>query len=135
MRGAPGRGVLAGLSVLAMVGSVAVAAPPTRLKTAQDLARAHAAWPPGHEWLNQNLSKAGQLLIPVLNRCLPESGDDEVTPFSVYVRLSQKGTILEVVTDISAELGRCMTQGARDVQLPEAPREDFWIELNLAAGV
>jgi len=135
MRRAAPRGVLAGLSALAMLASVAAAAPPTQLKTAQDLARAHAAWPPGHEWLTQNLSRTGPLLIPVLNRCLPESGDDEVTPFSVYVRLSQKGKVLEVVTDISAELGRCMTQGAREVQLPEAPREDFWIQLNLAAGV
>jgi hypothetical protein len=135
MRRAARRGVVVALSVLALLASVAAAAPPTRLKTAQDLARAHAAWPPGHAWLTQNLSRTGQLLIPVLNRCLPESGDDEVTPFSVYVRLSQKGKVLEVVTDISAELGRCMTQGAREVHLPEAPREDFWIQLNLAAGV
>jgi hypothetical protein len=117
MRRAAPRGVVVGLSALAMLASVAATAPPTQLKTAQDLARAHAAWPPGHEWLTQNLSKTGRLLTPVLNRCLPESGDDEVTPFSVYVRLSQKGKVLEVVADISAELGRCMTQGAREVQL------------------
>jgi hypothetical protein len=135
MRRAARGGVLVGLSVLALFGSLAVAAPPTRLKTAQDLARAHAAWPQGHEWLTHNLSKTGQLVIPVLNRCLPESGDDAVTPFSIYLRLSQKGRILEVVTDISGDLGRCMTKEAGEVQLPEAPREDFWIQLNLAAGV
>ncbi len=133
MRQALRQGVLLGVSVLAA--SVAAAAPPTRLKQAHDLALAHAAWPPGRFWLAVNKAKAGQLVIPVLNRCLPESPDDELTAFSVYLRLSQKGKILEVVTDIDAALGRCMTGEAREVQLPEAPREDFWIQVNLAAGL
>jgi hypothetical protein len=118
---------------LALVASVAVAEPPTRVKLAQDLARAHAAWPQGRDWLTANLSKTGQLVIPVLNRCVPDSPDGELTAFSVYLRLSQKGRILEVVTDIDPELGRCMTRESREVQLPEAPREDFWIQVNLAA--
>jgi hypothetical protein len=41
--------------------------------------------------------------------------------------------VLEIVTELDAELGRCMTKEARDVQLPAAPREDFWIQVNLAA--
>ena len=130
MRRALREGVLLGLPMLA---SVAVAEPPTRVKLAQDLARAHAAWPQGRDWLTENRSKTGQLVIPVLNRCVPDSPDGELTAFSVYLRLSQKGKILEVVTDIDAELGRCMTRESREVQLPEAPREDFWIQVNLAA--
>ena len=130
MKRALREGVLLGLPMLA---SVAVAEPPTRVKLAQDLARAHAAWPQGRDWLTENLSKTGQLVIPVLNRCVPDSPDGELTAFSVYLRLSQKGKILEVVTDIDAELGRCMTRESREVQLPEAPREDFWIQVNLAA--
>jgi hypothetical protein len=125
--------VLLGLSVLAA--SVVVAAPPTPLKLAQDLALAHAAWPQGRSWLSVNKAQAGQLVIPVLNRCLPESPGDELTAFSIYLRLSQKGKILEIVTDLDAALGRCMTKEAREVQLPEAPREDFWIQVNLAAGL
>ena len=130
MRRALREGVLLGLPMLA---SVTVAEPPTRVKLAQDLARAHAAWPQGRDWLAENLSKTGQLLIPVLNRCVPDSPDGELTAFSVYLRLSQKGKILEIVTDIDAELGRCMTRESREVQLPQAPREDFWIQVNLAA--
>jgi hypothetical protein len=130
MRRALRKGVLLGLAMLA---SVAVAEQPTRVKLAQDLARAHAAWPQGRDWLTENRSKTGQLVIPVLNRCVPDSPDGELTAFSVYLRLSQKGKILEVVTDIDAELGRCMTRESREVQLPEAPREDFWIQVNLAA--
>jgi hypothetical protein len=133
MRRALCQGVVLGLSVLAA--SVAVAAPPTRLKLAQDLALAHEAWPPGRSWLVANKAKAGELMIPVLNRCLPESPADELTAFSVYLRLSQKGRILEIVTDLDATLGRCMTNEAREVRLPEAPREDFWIQVNLAAGL
>jgi len=127
------RGVLLGFSIIAA--SVAVAAPPTRVKLAQDLALAHAAWPQGRSWLIVNKAKAGELVIPVLNRCLPESPGDELTAFSVYLRLSQKGKILEIVTDLDAALGRCMTNEAHEVQLPEAPREDFWIQVNLAAGL
>jgi len=127
------KGVPLGLAVFAMLASVAVAKPPTRVKLAQDLARAHAAWPQGRAWLAENLSKTGQLVIPVLNRCVPDSPDGELTPFSIYMRISQRGKILEVVTDIDAELGRCMTKESRELQLPEAPREDFWIQVNLAA--
>ena len=126
------KGVLSCVAVVAMLASVAAAEPPTRLKLAQDLARAHAALPQGKAWLALNLSKAGQLVIPVLDRCVPDAEDGELTPFSVYMRLSQKGRILEVVTELDAELGRCMTRESREVQLPEAPREDFWIQLNLA---
>ena len=133
MRRALGQGVILGVAVLAA--SVVVAAPPTPLKTAHDLAVAHAAWPPGRSWLDANKTKAGPLMMPVLNRCLPKSPEDEVTAFSIYLRLSQKGKVLEVVTDLDAELGRCMTNEAREVQLPEAPREDFWIQVNLAAGL
>jgi hypothetical protein len=133
MRRALRQGALLGLSILAA--SVAVAEPPTRLKQAHDLALAHAAWPQGRSWLAVNKAKAGQLLIPVMNRCLPESPDDELTAFSMYLRLSRKGRIVEVVTDLDAALGRCMTTEAREVQLPEAPREDFWIQVNLAAGL
>jgi hypothetical protein len=74
-------------------------------------------------------------MIPVLNRCVPDSPDGELTAFSIYLRLSPKGRILEVVTDIDAELGRCMTRESREVQLPGAPREDFWIQVNLAASL
>ena len=123
------------LGVSAVAASVARAEPPTRVKTAHDLAVAHAAWPPGRSWLDANKTKAGQLVIPVLNRCLPESPEDEITAFSIYVRLSQKGKVLEVVTDLDAALGRCMTGEAREVQFPDAPREDFWIQVNLAAGL
>jgi len=133
MRPALRQGVVLGLSVLAA--SVAVAAPATRLKQAHDLALAHAAWPQGRSWLTVNKARAGQLVIPILNRCLPKSPEDELTAFSIYLRLSGKGKVLEVVTDIDAALGRCMTNEAREVQFPEAPREDFWIQINLAAGL
>lgn len=133
MRWAPRR--VAILAASALAASVAMAAPPTRLKTAHDLAVAHAAWPAGRSWLDANKARAGQLVIPVLNRCLPESPEDEITAFSVYLRLSQKGKVLEVVTELDAALGRCMTREAQEVQLPEAPREDFWIQVNLAAGL
>jgi hypothetical protein len=123
---------LATAVALALAPSV-LAQPPPRLKVAEDLARAHAASPQGRDWLQQNASKAGQLLIPVLNKCVEDAPDGELTAFSVYLRLSQKGRIQEIVTELDADLGRCMTKESREVQLPAAPREDFWFQLNLAA--
>ncbi len=133
MRRALRQGVLVGLSLL--LPSVAPAAPPTQLKVAHDLALAHARLPQGSSWLKANKAKAGDAVIPVLNRCLPDPPGEELTAFSVYLRLSQKGRVVEIVTELDASLGLCMTKQAREVQLPEAPREDFWIQVNLAAGL
>ncbi len=103
-----------------------------RVKRAEQAAVANAASAAGRQWMQQHSAAAGRLLIPVLNQCLPESGDAP-TPFSVFVRLSRKGEAREVVTDIDEELGRCMSTAAVRVPFPEAPRDDYWIQLNMAA--
>ena len=72
-------------------------------------------------------------MIPVLNRCLPDPPGDIPTVFEVYVRLSRAGRVREIVTELDAALGKCMTTAARDMPFPEAPREDYWIQLNMAA--
>ena len=107
--------------------------PSPRLKLAQDLARAHAAWAPGKQWLARNHDKAAELMVPVLQRCVEDVEEGEIMSFSTYLRLSQKGKVLEVVTELDASLGRCMTDEAKSVELPQAPREDFWFQVNLAA--
>lgn len=104
-----------------------------RVKKAQDAARANAASPQGRAWLQRNSPATGRLMIPVLNQCLPDPPGDITTAFSVYVRLSQKGRVGEVVTDLDAELGTCMSAAARDMPFPEAPRDDYWIQVNMAA--
>jgi len=38
-----------------------------------------------------------------------------------------------LVTDIDEELGRCMTAATARMPFPEAPRDDYWIQLNMAA--
>ena len=128
--------VAATLLLCGTVAVEAIAQPPTqpsaRLKLAQDLARAHAASAAGKDWLAKNHAKAGELMIPVLQKCVEDSDEGELTSFSTYLRLSQKGKVLEIVTEIDAELDRCMSREAKDVQLPPAPREDFWIQVNLA---
>jgi len=132
------QGLRAGVAARVVIGVLLASAVgmaqdvPARLKLAQDLARAHAASAVGKEWLARNHAKAGELMIPVLQKCVEDSDEGELTSFSTYLRLSQKGKVLEIVTDVDAELGRCMTRGAKEVQLPPAPREDFWIQVNLA---
>ena len=129
-------GAIAGVLLSAAFATFAFAQSPAqpsaRLKLAQDLARAHAVSPAGKQWLAKNHAKAGELMIPVLQRCVEDSDEGELTSFSTYLRLSQKGRVLEIVTEIDAELDRCMSREAKDVQLAPAPREDFWIQVNLA---
>ena len=128
-----GAGVLAVLMLPAILPAARAEEPSPRLKLAQDLARAHAASAPGREWLARNHAKAAELMVPVLQRCVDDVEDGDLMSFSTYLRLSQKGKVLEIVTELDAQLGRCMTDEARNVQLPQAPREDFWIQVNLAA--
>jgi hypothetical protein len=127
------RGVLCGCALLAAGQALAQPDLAGRVKKAQDAARANAASPEGHEWLQRHSAATGRLLIPVLNRCLPEPPGDIPTVFSVYVRLSPGGHVREVVTELDAALGKCMSAAARDMPFPEAPRDDYWIQVNMAA--
>jgi len=131
MRWALRSAVLAAVLVPALLAQAEEPSP--RVKLAQDLARAHAASAAGKQWLALNHGRAAQLMVPVLQKCVEDVEDGELMSFSTYLRLSQKGKVLEIVTELDAELGSCMTKEARDVQLPAAPREDFWIQVNLAA--
>ncbi|HVO13429.1 MAG TPA: hypothetical protein VMX54_22005 [Vicinamibacteria bacterium] len=106
---------------------------PTSLETARWAAGINAESPAGKEWKERHSEAVGKLLVPVLGKCLPEGGE-EVTAFSVFLRLSRTGRILEVLTDLDeTSLGTCMTLAARDLQLPPPPRDDYWVQLNLAA--
>ena len=127
------KGVVLGFGVAMVLASPVTAEAPTRLELAQKLAGIHAIWPQGRDWLAAHSAKTGELVAPVLNRCVPDAPDGELTAFSVYLRLTQKGKIKEVVTDVDADLGRCMTKESSEIVLPEAPRDDFWIQVNLAA--
>jgi hypothetical protein len=127
------RSVLCGFVLLAACQALAQEGLAARVKKARDAARANAATAEGHEWMQRNSSATDRLMIPVLNRCLPEPAGDIPTAFSVYVRLSRAGRVLEVVTELDAPLGKCMTAAAREVPFPEAPRDDYWFQKNMAA--
>ena len=129
------RGVIPGLMCVAAGALAAQDAGGTRLETARWAAELNAKSESGREWKARNEPIIGKLVTPVLNGCLPEEGD-EITAFSVFLRLARKGRVLEVLTDLDdPSLGTCMTSGARDLQLPEPPRDDYWVQVNLAASL
>ena len=127
------RGWLVGLVLLAVVPALAQESLAARVKKAQDAASANAASPQGRDWAKRNSAATDSLMIPLLNRCLPEPPGDIPTVFSVFVRLSRAGRVGEVVTELDAALGKCMTNAAREVPFPAAPRDDYWIQVNMAA--
>jgi len=120
------------LACVAASGALAAGDKATRLETARWAAGVNAKSESGREWMARHAPTIGQRVTPVLNGCLSESGE-ELTAFSVFVRLSRQGRVLEVLTDLDASLGACMTAGARELQLPEPPRDDYWVQVNLAA--
>lgn len=130
----PTKWIALAFALLAAGSALAVEQKGTRVETARWAAGLNARSQAGREWMNQNSATIARLLVPVLNKCVPDTGD-ELTAFSLYVRLSRKGRVSEVVTDLDVSLGRCITSGAGEVQLPEAPRDDYWIQVNLAASL
>jgi len=127
------RGVVLGFALLAAGQGLAQEDLATRVKKAEEAARANAASPQGRDWLQRHAPATDKLMVPLLNQCLPDPPGDIPTVFSVYVRLSPAGRAREVVTELDASLGKCMTAGARELKFPEAPREDYWIQVNMAA--
>lgn len=127
------RGVTCGFALLLAGHALAQEDLAGRVKKAQDAVRANMGSPEGRDWMQRNRFATDRLMILLLNRCLPEPAGDIPTAFSVYVRLSKSGRASELVTELDAALGKCMTAGARDLPFPEAPRDDYWIEVNMAA--
>jgi hypothetical protein len=133
MRGAVRSGVIGGAALLAAWQVVAQEDLATRVKKAQEAARANAASAEGRQWIERNSHGTDRLMILVLNRCLTDQTGDIPTAFSVYVRLSSGGHAREIVTDLDESVGTCMTGAARDLPFAEPPRDDYWIEVNMAA--
>lgn len=128
------RGVMLGFAVLAACRAFAQEQDlEARVKKAREAAGANAASPEGGEWKKQNSYAIDRLMILVVNRCLPDPPGDIPSAFSVYIRLSQAGYAGEILTDLDVPLGKCMSTVAKDLPFPEAPRDDYWIQVNLAA--
>jgi len=127
------RGVVLGFVLLAAVRAPAQEGLAARVEKAQAAARANAASPEGRDWVQRHSAATDRLMVPLLNQCLPDPPGDIPTVFSVFVRLSPAGQAREVVTELDASLGKCMTAAAREMKFPAAPREDYWIQVNMAA--
>jgi hypothetical protein len=127
--------VLSGLAMLVAGPGLAAENPAEVVKTAERAAKINATSAQGREWKRRNSSTLDKVMMPLLNQCLPQENDDIPTVFSVYVRLSSKGRALEIVTDLDATLGQCMSAGARETAFPVPPHDDYWVQVNMAASL
>ena len=128
-------GAVLGLTLVAASLALAQESLAARVRRAQEAAKANAASPAGRAWRQSHSAAVDRLLIPVLNDCLPKPEGDIPTVFSIYVRLSRKGSANEIVTELDAKLAKCMTEEARATPFPAAPRDDYWIQVNMAADL
>jgi len=127
------RGVAFGFALFAASQAFAQEDVAPQVKEAHEAARANAATPEGREWKRDNSFATNRLLTLALNRCLPDPPGDIPTPFSLYLRFSKAGGVREIITDLDPWLGECMTTEARDLPFPGAPRDDYWVQVNMAA--
>ena len=127
------RAVVLGLGLWTASLAFAREDPEERLHKAREAARANAETPEGQIWKRDNAHATDRLMMLVLNRCLPDASEDIPTAFAVYVRLSREGGVKEILTELDPSLEKCMTSIAKDLPFPEAPRDDYWIHLNMAA--
>jgi hypothetical protein len=104
-----------------------------RAEMAREAARANAESPEGRDWKRDNSHATHRLVALVMGRCLPDEGGDIPTAFSIFLRFSKAGQVEEIFTDLDASLERCMSLVARDLPFPEAPRDDYWVQVNMAA--
>ncbi len=127
------RGAALAAAWLAASGAFAQEAAEPRIKQAQEAARANAASAEGRAWLKSHSSAIDRLMIVVLNECLPEDSADIPTVFTVYVRLARTGQVREMLTELDKALGPCMSAAAQKSAFPAAPRDDYWVAVNMAA--
>jgi hypothetical protein len=128
------RGIAVVAALLAAGAVVAAEDLAARVERAEAAAKANAATTQGREWIRRNSASSAKLLMPTLNKCLPDDGDIP-TVFAIYVRLSQKGRVVEAVTELDEDLGACLTSGSAATQFPAPPRDGYWIQLNMAADL
>jgi hypothetical protein len=123
------------VAVVLAAGSVVAAEElAARVEKADAAAKANAATAPGRDWIRRHSASSAKLLMPTLSKCLPDEGDTP-TVFAIYVRLSQKGRVVEVVTELDEGLSACLTSGSGATQFPAPPRDGYWIQLNMAADL
>jgi len=127
------RGVVVGCALWAAYPAFAEEDAATPIKKAREEAQANADSPEGREWKRSHSVAMDRLMLLVLNRCLPDPPGDIPTAFPVFVRLSKEGEAREMLTELDASLGTCMTKAGRGLPFPEAPRDDYWIQVNMAA--
>jgi hypothetical protein len=127
------RRVVLGCALWAACPALAEEDAATPLKTAREEAQANADSPEGREWKRSHSVGMDRLMLLVLNRCLPDPPGDVPTAFPVFVRLSKEGAAREMLTELDASLGTCMTKAGRGLPFPAAPRDDYWIQVNVAA--
>jgi hypothetical protein len=133
MSGKVRRAAALAVAVLAAADSALAQDLAARVKSADAAAKANEATPEGRAWKKSHLHAIDRLMILYLNRCLPEPPGDIPTLFSVYVRLGKDGKAREIVTELDDGVGKCMTTAAREAPFPEPPRDDYWVQVNMAA--
>ncbi len=124
----------AALLMLAATVAFAAAAPDdssARLEFARKAAQANASTSDGRAWQRANSAAFGPALSPLVAKCISASDAGPRPSFVAYLRLSKAGRVLEVVPDGKGSFAECVSKGLTSVGLPAAPRDDYWIRLQL----
>lgn len=114
------------------VGAVQTAQKATSLKEAAEAVRKDKASPEGNAWESQLAPWLGPALTPTAQSCketVAKKGKPE--PFTVYLRLSKAGAVLESLVTPETPYTKCIRDGVAKLTYPNVPREGFWFEIGI----
>jgi hypothetical protein len=103
----------------------------TPFKTARKAAQKDARTPEGRDWEHRHASWLGPALTPIMKQCREQTPGGEAKDFAVYVHLSKAGPAHEAVVEPVNPFTRCFTNGVKELQYPEVPRENYWLEIKM----
>jgi hypothetical protein len=87
--------------------------------------------PEGIAWEQKNAAEGGTRLSPVINECRKTAPKGKEDNFTLLVRLSKHGAPLKVLVSPETQFSECVRSGAASINLPDAPREGYWLEINM----
>lgn len=123
------------LTVVSAVGlSAESPAPATSLEAARKAVRKAKSTSEGRAWERKHSPWLGPAITPTMKRCIKEAPEGRTDEFTIYLRLSSTGNVVESLVEPDTQYTQCFRDGVSQLTYPEVPRNDFWFEIAMHAG-
>lgn len=118
------------LTTLALAGDQAA----DSLKKAREAVRRDARTREGIDWERQHAPWLGPVLTPLGEQCREDAPSGQDKKFTIYLRLSAKGQVVEVLSDSETPYAVCFRDSVARITFPRIPRDGYWFEIVMLPG-